>query len=458
MSVQAAHPRGRSRATPARYRVSLRHAAGLVVAAGLGAGVPLSGFNPLNSAADVLGVPQQPILVLLTPAVLLGLLALAGAAIAPGAWSWQADAKVVAAGGGLLILGFGASLLSTDDLWYSILVGATAVLAPAAVAAGVARSTISARVIAACFLLACCVMLMRAGLVFVQLHGVPTPETLYEVKFSNRAYDFHYYTLANPNGTAAWLLMPLALALFWAARCPTVRARAVLLAAAGPTAGTLILAYSRSALAAGVVLAIGALLALPLARATRGAIVAAFLAGVLAFALSPTNRTYLGAAVSAGPLSSAGERYTTTLDGIRVALDHPLTGVGLGRYNAETGHVPAHTAVAQAAAEMGVLGALGVSLLTLGSVLLAIRLVRDRDAGAPRAAAAVAAAGYLVFNLFNAGASEGLYSGYVSIWGLTLALLLGLAAGSDARRPAAPRVTRAPPAAAGRGGPAPAGS
>jgi hypothetical protein len=402
----------------------------LAVAAGLGLGVPLSGFNPLNSAPDALGVPQQPILVLLTPAVLLGLLALVGAAVAPGARACPQDVRILAAGGGLLIVGAAASLSSTDDIWYSVLIGAMAILAPVAVALGVARSRISPHVTAACFLLACCVMLMRADLLFVQLHGFPNSGTLYEVKYLNRAYDFHYYTMGNPNSTAAWLLMPLALALFWAVGSPRLRYRLVLIGAAGLIGITLILVYSRSALAVGVLLVIGALLSLPLSRTLRYAIGAVFIAGVTAFALTPTNREYLSKAVSTDSLSSGHERYTSVIDGIEVALDRPLTGVGLGRYNAETGNIPAHSSVAQAAAEMGLFGAIGVSLLVIGSAMLASRLVRTHGPGHLQAAAAVAAATYLAFSVFIGGAHEGLYSGYVSVWGLTVALLLGLAGGS----------------------------
>lgn len=426
----AAEPRRRTLVMLARRRRSVRQIVAIAVAGGLGVGVPFSGFNPFNSVPDVLGVPQQPILVLLTPAVLLGLLALVGAFMAPAACSWHTDVKIMAAGGALLITGFVLSLLSTDDIWYSILIGATAILAPAAVAVGVARSAIPPRVVVGCFLLACCLMLARADLVFVKLHGFPSPKTLYEVKFSNRAYDFHYYTLANPNGTAAWLLMPLGLALFCAVGALGGR-RVVLVGIAVLTGATLILAYSRSAMAAGILLVLGALGALPGARVVRLGIIAMFVAGVVAFALSPTNREYLSAIVSTDPFSSGSERYSSTIGGLQVALDHPLTGVGLGRYNVETGYVPAHTAIAQAAAEMGLFGALGLSLLTIGGVMLALRLARTSGCGAPRAAAAISGAVYLVFNVFNAGASEGLYSGYVSVWGLSLALLLGLAVGSD---------------------------
>lgn len=413
---------------------SVRHVVVVVVAGGLGVGVPFSGFNPFNSVPDVLGVPQQPMLVLLTPAVLLGLLALVGAAVAPRACSWRRDVQVVAAGSALLIVGFVLSLFSTDDLWYSILVGVMGVLAPVAVGVGVARSAISARIVAGCFLLACCLMLVRADLLFVHLHGLPSPQTLFEVKFTNRAYGFHYYTLANPNGTAAWLLMPLGLALFWAIGAMRGRTRTFLAGAALLAGGTIVLAYSRTAIAVAVLLVIGAFLVLPLARIVRWAIVGAFVVGVLAFALTPVNRAYLSALGSTDPLSSGGERYVTTVDGLKIALDHPLTGVGLGRYNVETGYIPAHTSIAQAAAEMGLFGALGLSLLTIGSVMLAFRLARTKGWGTPRTAAAIAASTYLVFNVFNAAASEGLYSGYVSVWGLTLALLLGLAAGSDPAR------------------------
>lgn len=433
MSVPAAAgTRRRTLAALVPRRGSARRAMTLIVAGGLGAGVPLSGFTPFNSAPDLLGMAQQPILVLLTPAVLLGGLALAGAVVAPAAWSWHRDVKILAAGGVLLVIGFALSLLSTDDVWYSILIGATAVLAPAALAVGVARSAVPAHVVVGCFLLACCLMLVRADLVFVQLHGLPSPATLYEVKFLNRPYDFHYYTLANPNGTAAWLLMPLAVALFSACGAVHRRTRIVLVAAAVLIGGTLILAYSRSAIAAAILLVVGALAALPIGRPLRYAVIATFVVGVVAFALAPTNRDYLSAVVATDPLSSGGERVTTTVDGLRVALDHPLTGVGLGRYNLQTGYVPAHTSIAQAAAEMGVFGALGMLLVTIGSVMLAIRLARAHGCGAVRVAAAIAAAAYLVFNVFIAGASEGLYSGYVSVWGLTVALLLGLAGGQDA--------------------------
>ncbi|MDP8909943.1 MAG: O-antigen ligase family protein [Chloroflexota bacterium] len=404
----------------------------LAIASAVGAGVALSGFNPLNNAVDVMGVPQAPALVVFTPAVLLALLALVGARAAPARWSWQSDVRLVIAGAVMLAVAAGLSLAASDDLWYSIIIATIAILAPLALAVGVARSRLPPGLIAGAFLLACCLMLLRADLVFVQLHGLPTPATLYEVKYSNRAYDFHYYTLANPTGTAAWLLMPLALALFWATGRASPSRRVALSLAALLIGISLVLVYSRSALALGALLTIAALLSLPWKPALRHSLVGFSIAAAIAFALTGSNRAYFAAVLSTDPVSSGGERIATIIDGAGVALDHPLTGVGLGRYNVETGYIPAHSSVVQAGAETGLLGAAGLLLLTIAAVLLALRRVRTHGIHDVRTAAAIAVSAYLIYTAFTAGASEGLYSGYVSVWGLTLGLLFGLAAGGDA--------------------------
>jgi O-antigen ligase len=396
----------------------------------LGAGIAASGFPPLANAPSVLGIGLTPWRVVLTPAVLLGAGALAMAWLFPRRDSLEPPARWLLVAACLLIAGAALSLLRSDDVWYSLLIGIVALLAPFAVAVGVARSTLTPALLAGSFLAAVSLFLLRADIQFIRLEGLPTSATLFAAKFRNQPYDFHYYTLGNPDDTAAFLLMPLGLALFWLSQAAlTARVRALLAVLLVISCVTMVFAYSRSALAWSLGLACLAAMQAPLARRTRMALlgVVALLTVATLLALSPN---YLLDIFSSGEGSSGSVRLGSIAEALPVLRANPLTGFGLGMFNTVDGYVPAHSAIVQAGVELGVVGLAGAVLLLASSIALfwsRARLGLQARAGLPHAAAATAAS-YLLYCAFTGGSSEALYSEYVSVWGLSLALLLGLAA------------------------------
>lgn len=394
----------------------------------LGAGVAASGFPPLANAPDVLAIGLAPWRVVLTPAVLLGAGALAMAWLFPRRDGLERPVRWLLVAACLLVAGAALSLLRSDDVWYSLLVGIVALLAPCAVAIGVARSTLTPALLAGAFLAATGLFLLRADLQFIKLEGLPTSAALFAAKFRNQPYDFHYYTLGNPDGTAAFLLLPLGLALFWLTHPALgVRARALLAVSLGISGATMVLAYSRSALAWCIVLVFLAVAQAPLARRTR----IVLLGGVVVLAVATLvalNTGYLLSIFSSNDGSSGSVRLGSIAEAAPVLQGNPLTGYGLGMFGALDGYLPAHSAIVQAGVELGVVGLAGAILLLASTVALFWSRVRlPARAGLPHAAAA-AAASYLLYCAFAGGSSEALYSGYVSVWALSLALLLGLAA------------------------------
>lgn len=394
----------------------------------LGAGVAASGFPPLANAPDVLAIGLTPWRVVLTPAVLLGAGTLAMAWLFPRRDDLERPVRWLLVAACLLVAGAALSLLRSDDVWYSLLIGILALLAPCAVAIGVARSTLSSALLAGAFLAVIGLLLLRADLQFIKLNGLPTSTTLFAAKFRDQPYDFHYDTLGNPDGTAAFLLMPFGLALFWLTHPALgVRARALLVVSLGISGATMVLAYSRSALAWGIVLVLVAVAQAPFARRTRIALVGgvALLAVATLLAL---NTGYLLSIFSSSEGSSGSVRLGSIAEALPVLRANPLTGFGLGMFNTVDGYVPAHSAIVQTGVELGVVGLAGAILLVASTVALFWARVRlPARAGLPHAAAA-AAASYLVYCAFAGGSSEALYSGFVSVWGLSLTLLLGLAA------------------------------
>jgi O-antigen ligase len=395
----------------------------------LGAGIAASGFPPLANAPNVLGIGLTPWRVVLTPAVLLGAGALAMAWLFPRQDSLERPVRWLLVAACLLVAGAALSLLRSDDVWYSLLIGILALLAPCAVAVGVARSTLAPALLAGSFLAAIGLFLLRADIQFINLNGLPSSATLFAAKFRNQPYDFHYYTLGNPDNTAAFLLIPLGLALFWLGQVAlSMRARGLLAVSLSISAVTMVFAYSRSALAWCLGLAFLAIALAPLARRAR-----ITLAGVLVLlavaALLALNPGYLLDIFSSGEGSSGSVRLGSIAEALPVLRANPLTGFGLGMFNTVDGYVPAHSAIVQATVELGVVGLAGATLLLASSVALFWSRVRSRlrmRASLPHAAA-TAAASYLLYCAFTGGSSEALYSEYVSVWGLSLALLLGLA-------------------------------
>ncbi len=167
---------------------------------------------------------------------------------------------------------------------------------------------------------------------FFEQHGLPTANALFNAKFSSAPYDFHYYTLGNPNHTAAFLLMPLSLALFWAMSTSLRRwSRALLLVAAAVCSLTLVLAYTRFMLFVGVAILAAAVL---VARWSwhRRLVVLTTLFAVVGIAAASKAGSYLRGLFSTGNSSSGSIRLNSITAGVRVIIHHPLTGVGVGRY------------------------------------------------------------------------------------------------------------------------------
>ena len=68
------------------------------------------------------------------------------------------------------------------------------------------------------FLVVSSLLLLRAAVVFVRDYGSPAPADMFAAKFSSVPYDFHYYGLQNPTQTSLWVLLPMTLGCYWAAR------------------------------------------------------------------------------------------------------------------------------------------------------------------------------------------------------------------------------------------------
>jgi O-antigen ligase len=273
---------------------------------------------------------------------------------------------------------------------------------------------------------------LRADAIFYQQNGLPTPSSLFAAKFVSQPYDFHYYTLGNPNGTAAYLLIPFLCAIGLALSSRARRALVGNLAAATVLGATLVLAYTRSAVVVAVVAALTLVASSDVLRPRlRIVACAVFTLGTGAVFTLAFSSSYFTSIFSTASGASGGERLQSISDSIGIIGDHPFTGLGLGMYSALSGYLPAHSSVAQAAAESGVLAGLGLLALTVWGIVRWVRLRRGTGPRDARTIAAAAVAVYLVYCGFTGGASAASFSGYLAVWGLTAALMLGLAARGD---------------------------
>jgi type II secretory pathway pseudopilin PulG len=397
----------------------------------LGAGVPASGFTPFNHADDVLALAEHPWRLVLMPPVLLAGLAVLGAVVAP-ARGPSGRTGPVAFGAALLLLAASLSLLGTDDQTRSGLLLVTAVLAPVALFLGLRSSALPRRLVAISFLVATVVLLARADLVFLLQEGLPTGDTLFRAKFANRPYDFHYFGLQNPNHTAAFVILPLALAAFWARdrRLPGL-ARTALVTVAAICLFTLVLLFIRSGILLGVLIVLGSF-ATSRRRLVLGVVVALVLGGA-ALAASPSVSGYLTGAGALEEGSSGQVRLESIKDGAATAIAYPLTGLGLGHFERQRAAVPSHSSIVQAGAEMGLGGMAALTLLTIALLASGVRVARRHGWSGLQAGAAVGVAAYVIQTVFLAGVNAGLANGFVSIWSLSVALLLVIAGFGRAR-------------------------
>jgi hypothetical protein len=399
--------------------------AGLLVSLVLGAGVASSGFAPFNQVADRLGVRAHPILVLITPEVLLGGLALLAAALRPAPSAGRPLRPLVAAGG-LLVLAGALSLTVSGDPGDSAIRLFVDVLAPVALAAGLIRADIPRGPLCLAFLVTAGVLWFHADLVFLRDYGWPTAGTLLRAKFTNHPYDFHYYGLGNPDQGALFLILPLTAAAFWALGPITRGLRWVLVALTGVFLASTLLVYVRVGMLAAVVILLAAVLAMPARRRTRAALTGSIAVG--AGVLAAVSWSYLRLAASQSADASGVQRITAIGNGFATMWRHPLTGVGLGRYGVSPAP-PGHSALSQAAAETGVLGLVAVFAVTVWLCVLAVPVVRGSRGRGLGPGAALAAGAFVIVAAFW-GSYITVGSTYGGLWGMSLALMCGVAYGA----------------------------
>ena len=393
----------------------------------VGAGAVASGFPPFNNVTAQLHVSQLPGFALLTPVSLVAALAVY-CVLRPAGAGWTALVRDVPrpalATIGLIVVGAFLSLLESSNRSSSQALIILAVLAPAALFLAVRRGALPLAAVAGSFLVALVVLLLRADVVFLHQWGFPTQSVLFSAKFSNRPYDFHYYTLGNPDHTATFLLLPFALALGWSLTPGQDRRLSwALRAAAGVIYLTMILTYGRFPLLLATVLLLVAVAVSKLPRALRIGIVTVAIAGAVTAAIvSPGH--YLAHVFSTNSSSSGGVRVSSLSSGLTMFSNKPLTGDGIGRYGLGV-TPPAHSSIVQAAAEMGIAGLLGVALLTVGLVGAAVLLIRRRAGFSLKTSALGASAVYAIATAV-AGPGEGLFVGLVSVYGVSLALIAGI--------------------------------
>lgn len=401
----------------------------------LGAAIALSGFAPVVNLPSRLDVTTLPGFVALTPAAIIVYLAF-WAARRSAVGSGTKIPIAVRVGLGLLVLGAALSLLQSARPAYSLTLALLGIFLPIALFLCLRRAVLPPNLLAGGFFAALGVLLLRADYAFLRIDGFPTSQTLFNAKFTNRAHDFHYYTLGNPNHTAAFLILPLAVAVSWAARESTARRTRIWLAVfAALVLATLVLAYERFPLLVAAVVVFLPLLRRGVPKQARlylgfGLVVLlAVLIGTSRgqyfahlFSLGDTPSAHTGAGATP---SSAAFRVHSFSTSWHAFTRHPVTGVGLGMSSESSGS-PAESAVIAAAAEMGLAGGLGFAVLVLAAVLGAARSVRS--ARPPTRSAAVYACGaYAVVITLSGGPPEGLFVGTVSVYALTVAMLGAIA-------------------------------
>ncbi len=399
------------RSEPARRALSLA----------IGAGVVVCGFDPFNHAADVLDASTRPWVVIALPVTAVAVAAVIGMLLFPA--PARRVPRDLALGAVLLVAASLLSVAGTATPRAGALTAFGAVTVPVLLGLVVSHSRLSPGWTLGGFLAATTVLLVRADLTFLADRGLPTPGTLQAAKYENVPGDFHYLTLGNPDHTAGWLLMPLTLALFWGAG-RTGRARVALLVVGAVALGTTVLTYARFALATDVSIVAAVLLAVPLAPRLRLALL-----GVLgaAVALMVANAfDYVSLLFSTSSDGTVAERLRSIGDGLAAMADHPVTGLGFGRYTNANGYFPAHSSIVQAGVEMGLVGFAALTALTVGAVRWAVTQVRRAGPFEVRAAAALAVGVYAVHAALAASSTSGLFSGDIVIWAMTVALFLGL--------------------------------
>jgi hypothetical protein len=396
------------------------------VSALIGAGAAAAGFTPFNNVANIVRVDEHPLRVVLLPEFVLTVVAVVAAAAYRRPRPERPPAPLIVGAAATLAGGL-ASLTASDAVGYSTTLLIVGVVSPIVLATAVWASRLSPAAAAAGFLTAAATLFFRADGVLIRTYGFPTAHDLFTAKFSNAAYDFHYYTLENPDHSSIFLIIPLTFSAFWALS-PTIStaARRLLVASTLFFLANLIFVYVRVGMALGLVVVLAAFSASRRPRRERIAVTATVLAVVAVVARFTSAWTYLRAATSTQSGASGVERIRSLASGFRTMVHHPVTGVGLGRYGASPLQAPAHSALFQAGAEAGILAFAGIALL-LGYYIVAGARLSVRRRWHLGSAAAVACGVYALDTLLAGGADLGFFNGYVAVWGIAFALCAGIA-------------------------------
>ena len=398
----------------------------MVAAVSLGAAIPISGFAPVNNLTDVVPVTKLAWLALVTPPFLIVYFAAVLAAVLPAATARAP--RTLTLGTLLLLAGALLSLTATDtlnDTWAMVLLG---LVAPGCLFMLLRRSDLPQAPMLWAFLIVSSLFLLRADIVFFGDYGFGPPSgvDLFAAKFSNAPYDFHYYALGNPDQSSTYTMLPFAIGCYIASDRRTRPAtRALAIGVAVICALTLVLLYVRVPLALAALIATAALVRSPLRLAVKIAALAVVTVLVVRFATDATTSEYLGKVFDTGNDSSGGVRIGSIGDGFEALGNHPFAGMGFGRFGYRDGRPPAHSAVAQIAADTGVLGLVG-SVLAFGTVLaLTVRAWRRRASLSVATGAVATGLGvYALLSILVGGATAGVAVGFVSVWGLSVGMLL----------------------------------
>lgn len=391
-------------------------------AAFIGAGIPLSGFSPLNNAGNWLAVQTHPALSLLMPASLVAILALCASLAWPSPKPRPVD-RWLRWGFALLILGAFLSLLQTENGSNTSVRIVTGVLAPLVLFIGLRRAALPGRIVAGALVAVSVLLMLRADGAFFVRDGWPTGDTLLRVKNLYRPHDFHYYGLQNPIPTAMFVVIVLTFSAMWLIDERQRPLRWLAISAVAVSVLTLYLLYIRIGLILGIIVVGYTVVA---RRSPHRALLGftAVVAVALAFVMlsGPSARVYVRL------LDISSEARVESLgSGLRALLHHPITGLGLGWAEQGPTRTPSHSDVVQAGMEMGVSGFAGVALLTVGMISLSLRELGSSSRCVIRRGALVAAGLYAFYAAIAGGVDAGISSGFVSVWSLTIAALLAMA-------------------------------
>ncbi|HTL61771.1 MAG TPA: O-antigen ligase family protein [Nitrospira sp.] len=238
-----------------------------------------------------------------------------------------------------------------------------------------------ARLRLAAWLLTC----MAIGLGFFAVYNFMTGAMIDQGVNQDRVVGNEGALTKNPNDLALMvnLLLPLTVGLFLAST--EVWQRAVLFAAIGVEAGTVVLTYSRGGAITLAVIVLAYLWKLR-GRRERSWIYAGLFAAVLALPLLPSSyfdRMSTITNVQADRTGSAQERIADMIIAAKTILDNPVIGAGMGMNmiamrEARGGWLPVHNVYLELALDLGVFG-LALFLVLMWSCIQAVARIQQNS-------------------------------------------------------------------------------